>query len=290
MCGPVRDGELSASIASLPPDASAGEPFTVHATARLRGAQQPGSESAAGALAQARARCGEVVRPEEHYAGFERRGLDFGPGFRVIRQLWRGESEAVAEVILDEQLAGEAARYRVHPVLLDGCLQAIAGALPRESPGAPAALYLPLGIGRYVRYAAAGARCTSHVTVRDSSAAAATRRADVRVFDPSGALVAEVRDLQLARVAAGALDRAEERWLDDALYEVVWREAPPPEGRATAPVADGRARGPGRRRASSSPAGGRPRRPRRARAAAGAGVRAPRRPGVPAARLRAGRG
>ncbi|HEY1410584.1 MAG TPA: polyketide synthase dehydratase domain-containing protein, partial [Rhodopila sp.] len=108
----------------------------------------------------------------------------------------------------------------MHPLLLDGCLQLLAAALPPEAPGT---LYLPIGIGSYRLYGDAGVRCWSHVAVQPITGDLC--RADVRVFDADGAPVAELRHIQLKRVARGAFERLGERWLDGCLYQTQWRPA-----------------------------------------------------------------
>jgi NADPH:quinone reductase-like Zn-dependent oxidoreductase/SAM-dependent methyltransferase/acyl carrier protein len=215
----VRDGAVATTLSSLAQGAGDAEPWTLHATATLRPA--PAAALGGPELAEARARCSEEVPVADHYAGFTRRGLAFGDGFQVIRRLWRGAGEALGEIELGPDFAAEAAAYRVHPVLLDGCLQTLAAALPSDDGES---LYLPMGIGRYVNHRPAGTRCTSHAVVAPGGGAA--RTADVLVFDAGGALVAEVRQVQLKRVSRDALARMGDRWLDDALYETAWRALP----------------------------------------------------------------
>ena len=43
--------------------------------------------------------------------------------------------------------------YRLHPLLLDGCLQLLAAALPADDPET---LYLPVGVGSYTVFGDAG--------------------------------------------------------------------------------------------------------------------------------------
>ncbi|HSI39298.1 MAG TPA: SDR family NAD(P)-dependent oxidoreductase [Xanthobacteraceae bacterium] len=212
-------GVLEASINSLAETAPAAEPWLRHVTARLRAATSAPAGTAG--LDLARAGSPDSVDLDAFYADFERLGLHFGPDFRSIAALWRGPSEALGEIRLLPALSEEAGRYGFHPVLLDGCLQVIAAALP-ELEGGPK-LHLPIGIGAFALHRAPAGRCFSHVTVRPSGE---LKRADIAVYDAEGTLCAEVRDVQLKPVDRRALDRLQERWLDDALFEVAWREVP----------------------------------------------------------------
>ncbi|CDN87115.1 type I polyketide synthase [Hydrogenophaga intermedia] len=218
------NGSASASISSLADDAGDEQPWTTHVSATLR---RTTAAPGAAALADAQAACAQPLSTAEFYAGFERRGLDFGPDFRSIRLLWRGDSQALGEVALGDELAAQAGTHRIHPVLLDGCLQVLAAALPDDDE----ALFLPIAVARFTLHQAPGARCWSHVRVSASGGESA--RASVSVWRADGALVAELVDVQLKRVSRDALQRLGERWLDDALYETAWRPAPLPLPEAT---------------------------------------------------------
>src|SRR5690606_2984846 len=93
VCGaPQADGAIGATLSSVAEDAGDEVPWTAHVSATLR-------RSVAGptmaSLADARAACTESLATADFYAGFEQRGLAFGPDFRSIRQLWRGPGTAL---------------------------------------------------------------------------------------------------------------------------------------------------------------------------------------------------
>jgi acyl transferase domain-containing protein/NADPH:quinone reductase-like Zn-dependent oxidoreductase/SAM-dependent methyltransferase/acyl carrier protein len=213
----MRSGERVAtvSMSSAPAAGDDTDPWTGHVTATVRATAFAPPEVAD--LPAMRRACSVALVPQEFYAGFEKRGLDFGPGFRAIRKLWHGPSEALGEVELAADLVSQAGRYRFHPVLLDGCMQVMAAALPADDHEV---LYLPIGIGRYVFHRAPGIRCWSHAKVEGGSGE--TRRADLAIVDEEGHLLAEVREVQLKRVTRDALERLGERWLDQCLYATRW--------------------------------------------------------------------
>ena len=74
-------------------------------------------------------------------------GLDFGPSLHGVERIWRGDGRCSAGSACRPSRAG----YRLHPALLDGCLQTVAWlATDRE------ATYLPIAVGRVELIAAAG--------------------------------------------------------------------------------------------------------------------------------------
>ncbi len=216
VAGPEHDGARLATISSVADGADDG--WTAHVTAHLR--RGASASPAAGRFEAARRACTESLDLDAFYEGFERRGLDFGSAFRSLRQLWRGVGQALGDVELDPALEPDLAAWGLHPVLLDGCLQVLSAALT----DADEQLYLPVGIGRMVMHARGARRCFGHATVREGHGP--SRHADVVVFDSKGAVLAEIVDVQLQPVSGDALARLGERWLDDALLEVVWRTEP----------------------------------------------------------------
>ncbi|MCP5420384.1 MAG: SDR family NAD(P)-dependent oxidoreductase [Gammaproteobacteria bacterium] len=217
VCEPASEGGYTLTISSQAADADDADPWVRHVNARVRAADDAPALNFD--LDELRKRCDAPVATQDFYAEFERRGLDFGVGFRSIRQLWRGQGEALGEVELADGLNQPNSGYALHPVLLDGCLQVLAAAIP-ESDGDDA-LYLPIGIGRYVFHRRTGSRCWSHVTLL-SGGEGAIQRAELRVFAANGALLAEMREIQLKRVTNDALERLGDRWLDGCLYETHW--------------------------------------------------------------------
>jgi acyl transferase domain-containing protein/acyl carrier protein len=227
VCGPASDGVVRASINSVTEGADTNA-WVRHVTANLRIGNRPSANDST--LQQLRERCTEAVAPEEFYAGFARRGVDFGSDFQVIRQLWRGEAQAFGEVALASEIEMDASLYRMHPLLLDGCLQVTAAALPAVGDDV---LYLPIGIDRFTLYRWPGVRCWSHVTV---TSAAETCRADVRIFDTEGAMVADLSGVQFKRARRKVLEQLGERWLNDCLYESRWLPALLSDAKASAEV------------------------------------------------------
>ena len=56
-------------------------------------------------LAAIQHRCSQEVSPDTFYQQLAERAFQFGPTFRSIRRLWRGEGEALGEVVLEDSLA-----------------------------------------------------------------------------------------------------------------------------------------------------------------------------------------
>ncbi|MBB4927397.1 candicidin polyketide synthase FscB [Kitasatospora kifunensis] len=97
-----------------------GEPWTRHATGTLGApVAAPADELASWPPADA-----EPLDVTHLYAELATDGYAFGPAFQGLRAAWRHAGELYAEVALPEQEQSAAARYGLHPALLDAALHA----------------------------------------------------------------------------------------------------------------------------------------------------------------------
>jgi acyl transferase domain-containing protein len=198
-----------------------GDDWRLHATGRLvpdtAGDQEPVAD--VGVII---ARCEARWTAADHRARMEARGLRFGPTLHGLVEVHRRDGEAIARIVAPDGLA-DVPRYRMHPALLDACLQAIAAALPDDGDPAP---YLPLALDGFRLHRPPEGALWSHVRV-DLPAAPrpATLRADVRILDDEGQTVARVDGLALRRGAA-----PQPRW-SDWIHRVEWRDVDDGAGR-----------------------------------------------------------
>src|SRR5947209_295608 len=88
---------------------------------------------AAADLESVRRRCAEPVSVEECFGLLADLGLHYGPTFRGIALLWRGDREALAEIRIPQELNEQRSDYRLHPAVLDACFQCALAAFPADS-------------------------------------------------------------------------------------------------------------------------------------------------------------
>ncbi|MGI6668752.1 MAG: SDR family NAD(P)-dependent oxidoreductase [Acetivibrionales bacterium] len=72
-------------------------------------------------------RCTYVTDKNALYEQFEKNGLKYGGCFRTMEKVWSGRNEALGKLKLPAESENELQRYTLHPALLDGALQTIAG-------------------------------------------------------------------------------------------------------------------------------------------------------------------
>ncbi|GDY79328.1 hypothetical protein SAV31267_088130 [Streptomyces avermitilis] len=115
-----EDDGLSSSSA-----AATGTEWTCHATGVLTGTARPAEEHTQEPWPPADAAPVDLDGWYEQLAGA---GLGYGPVFQGLREVWRRGDEVFAVVTLPESTEGQAAdaaRYALHPALLDAALHPV---------------------------------------------------------------------------------------------------------------------------------------------------------------------
>ena len=157
-------------------------------------------------------------------------GIDLGPSFRTVDALWARQGEAIAEVALPAGV--ERNPFEVHPLVLDGCFQ-VFGAARNPDGGEEGITYLPFAWERLWLKDQLPERLVCHVSMREGPQGEAAdaesddvpevHAADLRLYEPNGALIGELAGFTVKRATRAALLSAVEG-IDELLYEVVWQD------------------------------------------------------------------
>ncbi|MEU2038836.1 HAD-IIIC family phosphatase [Nocardia niwae] len=218
------DAAVQIQVVAGDADATGGRPVSIHSRLE-RDLDTSWTLHARGVLAQASeadaAHADTAVWPpagaaavdvEDLYARLSERGHRYGPMFRSVRAAWRRGADVFAEVTLPQSAHADAARFEIHPALLDSALHA---ALLLNADDSDSAL-LPFAWAG-VSLHASGATALRVRISHDGSDG-------VRVVasDPSGRPVVSVRSLVLrpapaAQLLDGALSAAHR-----ALFRPEW--------------------------------------------------------------------
>ncbi|WP_405808596.1 type I polyketide synthase [Streptomyces sp. NBC_00210] len=193
------------------PDADAPElPWTRHAT----GVLAPGGPDEADAegiaeLRQWPPRGAEPVPLDGWYEALAAGGYEYGPAFQGLRSVWRRGGEVFAELALPDGETERAARFGLHPALLDSALHAIElGALPSTGD-----TQLPFAWSGVRLYATGGTRARLRL------AAAGPSSVSLHLADAAGNPLARVASMARRPVSAEQLSRST---VSDALFRLDW--------------------------------------------------------------------
>ena len=171
-------------------------------------------------------RCNEVMSSKKHYDLMTARGLQYGPSFQAIDQIWRRDGEALGRLQLPETVQYEAAKYLIHPVLLDACFQMVALTAPGSTDAdATPEMRLPVGATKVTLFKQPAANIWCYAHLRDlTQASADTLESDVYLVDDAGTLVGIIEGFQLQRIATTPQSGTEN--INDWFYSIEWHPKP----------------------------------------------------------------
>lgn len=171
-------------------------------------------------LSAVRDRCTTAVTADDHYAVLHRSGLEYGPAFQGVEELWRGPGEAVGRLRDRAALSADRGEHPVHPAVLDSALQVLSAALGAQD--GPAATYLPVRVGGFTLFTerAEPRWSRASVTAPEPGAAEITG-ASVVLYAEDGTAVGELTGIALRR-----LERAQDADpVTGSLHDIAWLPA-----------------------------------------------------------------
>nr|AAF62883.1 epoD [Sorangium cellulosum] len=208
-----RPGRLQFHVASRVPGHGRAA-FRSHARGVLRQTERA-EVPARLDLAALRARLQASAPAAATYAALAEMGLEYGPAFQGLVELWRGEGEALGRVRLPEA-AGSPAACRLHPALLDACFH-VSSAFADRGEATP---WVPVEIGSLRWFQRPSGELWCHArSVSHGKPTPDRRSTDFWVVDSTGAIVAEISGLVAQRLAGGVRRREEDDWFMEPAWE-----------------------------------------------------------------------
>lgn len=163
---------------------------------------------------------------QEHYALMRSRGLDYGPSFQIIQEVWRREGEALGRLQLPDAAIRETTAYQIHPTLLDAAFQIVATTFI-EGENADK-MFLPVGLKQIrLHKLPQDATFWCRAQLRPDTAAAADQlEADIVLTDEAGEKIMTVSGLRLQNLEGARPTEPQNPagWL----YEVAWHTSQRP--------------------------------------------------------------
>ena len=164
------------------------------------------------------ASCPDVITGSSFYHRLAEHGLQYGPGFAAVEQIWRRDGEAVARLTPPDADRHDFADGRI----LDACFQVLAATLATTEPVRDT--YLPVGVTELRTYetSAGGAWC--HAQLRPASDPEPdTIEGDVFLLRDDGQMAMSARGLRLRRIPGDHPATTDE--LRDKVFELQWQLA-----------------------------------------------------------------
>jgi acyl transferase domain-containing protein len=196
LCVRLVAGERGTRFAVLGRSAPGASTWVEHATGVLHPA--PAARASALEIDAIRARCtrgSEAPAPTRH--------LRFGPRWRNLRGARWGEGEVLLTLELPAEFTDDLRTFALHPALLDMATGSAQALVPDHEPDTD--FYVPVSYGTLRLHAPLTPVLLSHVRLRGTEGGKDLVAYDVTLCDTSGAVLAEVVEFTMMRVAGDAL-------------------------------------------------------------------------------------
>jgi acyl transferase domain-containing protein/surfactin synthase thioesterase subunit/aryl carrier-like protein len=216
---PLNSDRASFRLVSAASEES--EVWHTHMTGTLRKSEAPSALTFS--ASQVRARCRQTLPVADLYDALAEFGLEYGPSFRGVQELYCGQHEALTKVRLPNGLTDT--QYVMHPAFLDACLHAyplvLDGAEEAKSDGGNS--YLPVSLAGFRCYQDGIDEAWVHTRLR-SVEKDDTQVIDIRVYDVAERPVAELEGL-VVRLLPFEKVQPPGAGMDDMFYRAVWRKS-----------------------------------------------------------------
>ena len=166
-----------------------------------------------------RKRCRTKVDIEAMHAELYESGLQLGPTFRSIDELWVGEGEAFSRVVVPNSIHHDFGKYNLHPAILDSCFQTLFGLWFHTKPeNERMGVYIPVHIDRVKFYKKPNHVMWTHTKYiwGDDQ----YRFGTVTIYDENGEMVAEFQGFK-AQYLKGSKDEYRKS-IDNTFYKFNW--------------------------------------------------------------------
>ncbi|MDP9360665.1 MAG: SDR family NAD(P)-dependent oxidoreductase [Acidobacteriota bacterium] len=185
-------------------------------TGRVLPAREPQPQRVT--IASLKSRLAERIEPGDYYEHFREGGLEYGPRFRAITELWRKDGEALARIEIPGS-SGDASNYRFHPVLLDAGFHAVGASLPLEGNGQP---WIPVGVKRLQLLRAGVTPLWCHIRSNIPATDAEPLTADFSYIAADGEVVALVEGFTARKAGRQTMLAQASESIEEWFYRVEW--------------------------------------------------------------------
>ena len=173
-----------------------------------------------------RARCTKVIDGKGIYPRFKALGLNLGPSFQVLQEVYKNETETLGALKLPEIRQGELESLVLHPSLVDGSLQAGVGAQLSDNTGD---MFVPFSIGEVEVLHPLQPNCFSYVTEANAGKGkkdSLVLKSNVFIVDETGKVLVKIRESVGVPLRDIYKKTADDDGFAKLYYSYDWEKAP----------------------------------------------------------------
>ena len=135
-----------------------------------------------------------------YYDRFRANGLHYGPAFQTIQELYVNHTFVMARLKIAESLKDDFGQFILHPSIIDGALQTIAGLVGSAGASTP---YLPFALDELEVIKPLSQTCYAYAEWADPQAQnrAGVTKFNIRLLNPNGEVLVKFKNLYVRPLA-----------------------------------------------------------------------------------------
>ncbi|QHI36097.1 Polyketide synthase PksM [Kordia antarctica] len=144
--------------------------------------------------------CHTTITSSNYYESFEKSGIKYGAAFQTVRELHISDSFALAKLEIATNLQTDFDQYMLHPSLLDGALQTVAGLVGSTNTDKS---YLPFAIDELEIIRPLTQTCYAFVEFADhkGNMQSDIKKFNIQIVNRKGALLVRIKNFYARAIA-----------------------------------------------------------------------------------------
>ena len=140
------------------------------------------------------------------YDRFREHGFEYGPAFRTIQEILVGDGFALSRLRIDDRMKADYGQFVLHPSMIDGALQTVAGLAGGVDAVAP---HVPFALDEVEIVHPIPQHCHALATFADGGepSRAGIRKFDIRLLNEDGDVLVAMRNLYVRALVRPPSDR-----------------------------------------------------------------------------------
>ncbi|MCP4137096.1 MAG: SDR family NAD(P)-dependent oxidoreductase [bacterium] len=137
-------------------------------------------------------RCPDTMHGEECYSLLKSLGLNLGPGFQVLQEVYSNEIEALSYLMIPEHLKEGFSEFALHPSLMDGALHTIMGFIGKDLES----LHIPFAMNEVEILKPLSDVCYAYATVLKSNNGINfdVLKFDIKIMNDAGEVLVKIKN------------------------------------------------------------------------------------------------
>lgn len=192
-------------------------PWTLHASGRML-KDSISRKVPIVSFTDVRNRCSKQADAELFYTQLSERGLNYGPWFQGVKEIFKGQQEVLVKIEGHSSLIRNVDNYLLHPSILDSGFQSMVAIVGDTSQNPNP--FVPVSIDEVVFYTSPLNECWCWCRITDVTSN--TIKGDLMLFDDNGEVMVSLEGITCQAIQSNRNEEGDK--MANCFYEYTWHE------------------------------------------------------------------